>query len=142
MNRRKYVPHVPSLHQLCDNNYAMLLRLLPDCDSEDLSYRFSPTPFLEYQIRILESSRYTSLLEVSQLGSALPGYRHPSMQVRLYHDAQMAEVISAEQIAGILPSYRYPNAQMHQPNEKEMLNRFLAEWLTFCSKNLQSCAAQ
>lgn len=112
----------------------MLLRLLPDCDNEDLSYRFSVSTQLSYQIQILETSPYTSLLAICQISEALSAYLCPSMRVRLYHDAKMAEVISTDNIAGIKPSYPYPNTNMHQPNEKEMTNHFLSEWLRFCSQ--------
>ncbi|MCC2617934.1 DUF1249 domain-containing protein [Aestuariibacter halophilus] len=131
----KYVPHLPTLLAVCEVNYARLLRLLPDCDSEDLCYRFSVNDRLYYQIRILDSSRYTSTLECRQITQGNPGYLNPVMQVRMYHDAQMAEVLKSQHIGALKASYAYPNQRMHQRNEKEMVNRFLAEWLVFCQNN-------
>lgn len=131
----KYVPHLPSMLAVCDHNYARLLRLLPDCDTLDLTYRFRVNNALSYQIVILDSSRYTSTVEISQVALDTPEYLKPVMQVRLYHDAQMAEVLSSQQIGAIQASYTYPNVKMHQPNEKAMVNQFLAEWLAFCVRH-------
>lgn len=133
--RRKYVPHLPSLLAVCEANYARLLRLLPDCDTCDLSYEFEVNDRLSYRIRILDSSRYTSTLELAQRSDSVHTYMCPEMQVRLYHDAKMAEVLNSQNIGAIRASYQYPNCKMHQRNEKEMVNRFLSEWLSFCLQN-------
>jgi len=130
--KRKYVPHLPSLLAVCEVNYARLLRLIPDCDTENLSYSFKIKQHLHYQVKIIDSSRYTSTVELVQLAKGVPSFLQPVMQIRLYHDARVAEVLSAQHIGSLQPSYAYPNANMHQRNEKEMTNRFLAEWLTFC----------
>lgn len=134
----KYVPHLPSILAVCEANYARLLRILPDCDTVTLSYTFEITDGLYYQVKILDSSRYTSTVELAQLTSGVPDYLRPVMKVRLYHDANVAEVLSAQHIGSLKPSYAYPNTNMHQPNEKEMTNRFLAEWLVFCLRHLES----
>ena len=132
---RKYVPKLANMHQVCEVNYGRLLRLLPDCDTEDLQYQFQVNASLSYTIKIIECSRYTSTLEMSQkslIGQVKYEFLRPVVQVRLYHDARMAEVISAQNIGSLKPSYRYPNTKMYQKNEKEMVNSFLAEWLQFC----------
>ena len=131
-NRRKYVPSLPGLQAVCEANYARLLRLLPDCDTLDLSYNFDVKGYGKYRISILDSSRYTSTLKFEQVAQSVPEYLRPSMEVRLYHDAQMAEVLTSQRIGAIKPSYQYPNLKMHQPNEKEMVNHFLSELLGFC----------
>lgn len=131
---KKYFPNLKGLHALCEVNYARLLKLLPDCDTESLSYEFGDGDNLNYQISIVEASRYTTTLDVRQLGESLPGWMKPTMKVRLYHDARMAEVLSSQNVSSIQPSYPYPNKNMHQKNEKEMTNLFLAEWLVFCLK--------
>ncbi len=138
---RKYVPHLSSLLAVCELNYARLLRLLPDCDTLSLSYQFEIADGLHYRVKILDSSRYTSTVELAQLADGVPNYLRPVMQIRLYHDAQVAEVLSAQHIGSLKPSYVYPNRQMHQPNEKEMTNRFLAEWLGFCLQHSKSASS-
>ena len=129
---RKYVPKLAEMHKVCDVNYSRLLKLLPDCDTEDLEYQFKVTKSLSYTIKIVECSRFTSTLEMSQQTQLNYEFLRPIVKVRLYHDAKMAEVISAQNIGSLEPSYRYPNTKMYQKNEKEMVNMFLAEWLQFC----------
>ncbi|WP_240612718.1 DUF1249 domain-containing protein [Alteromonas flava] len=131
-NKRKYVPHLPSILALGEANYARMIRLLPDVDTHSLEYRFNAGKGLSYSIQIIDSAPYTSTLEISQHSSQLPEYLQPSMQVRLYHDAQIAEVMQAQRVSALAASYPYPNTQMHQKNEKHMVNHFLAEWLVFC----------
>lgn len=130
--KRRYVPHLPSILAICENNYVCMLKLLPDCDSEDLSYEFSISKALTYKVQILESTRYTSTLEMSQVHSHNANYLSPSMTVRLYHDAKVAEVLESQRTSQLQPVYEYPNLKMHQRNEKFLVNVFLAEWLHFC----------
>jgi uncharacterized protein YqiB (DUF1249 family) len=130
--KKKYVPHLPSILATCENNYACTLKLLPDCDSENLSYEFKINEDLKYKIQILDSTRYTSTLMMSQLASNTPSFLRPSMEIRLYHDAKVAEVLSCQRISKLQASYDYPNVNMHLRNEKQMVNVFLAEWLHFC----------
>jgi len=140
MNKSRYVPKLDNMHKVCELNYARLLSLLPDCDTESLEYQFQVNQTLKYQLKILESSRYTSSVQMSQQcnegqASEGPDFMRPVVVVRLYHDAQMAEVISSQHITALKPSYEYPNNKMYQRNEKEMVNSFLGEWLQFCLKN-------
>ena len=126
------MPHLPSILALCERNYSALLRLLPDCDSVDLSYTFEINGQLTYKIVILESTRYTSTIQMSQIAGNTPSFLRPAMMIRLYHDARVAEVLEIQRIKRLKPSYEYPNINMHQRNEKFMTNLFLAEWLDFC----------
>lgn len=132
VKQRKYVPHLPSILATCENNYICMLKLLPDCDSVNLSYQFEVSEQLKYVINIIESTRYTSTLTMSQRASNSPQFLQPSMTIRLYHDAKVAEVIEAQRTARLEPVYDYPNIKMHMRNEKFMVNVFLAEWLHFC----------
>ncbi len=130
--KKRYVPHLPSILATCENNYVCMLKLLPDCDSEDLSYDFSISEQLTYKITILDSTRYTSTLNVAQLNTSIPKFLRPSMVVRLYHDAKVAEVLESQHTSRLQPVYEYPNLNMHMRNEKFMVNVFLSEWLHFC----------
>ena len=80
--KRKYVPHLPSMQALCELNYSHVLRILPDCDTEDLRYTFSVGKGLSYEICIVESARYTSTLSIKQTTKDLPAFLTPSMTVR------------------------------------------------------------
>ncbi|WP_166423479.1 DUF1249 domain-containing protein [Paraglaciecola sp. 20A4] len=133
--RRKYVPHLPSIQRVCALNYVRLIKLLPDCDTEDLEYQFKVNNTLNYSIKIVECSRYTSTVTMAQESVVGPDFMRPVVRIRLYHDAQLAEVIESQHIGALKPSYEYPNSKMFQKNEKEMVNLFLSEWLLFCSKH-------
>lgn len=109
-----------------------MLKLLPDCDTHDLSYEFEVNEALKYGIKIVDSSRYTSTLEMQQISANTPLFLRPKMLIRLYHDAKVAEVLEAQRTSRLKPVYEYPNLNMHQRNEKFMVNVFLAEWLHFC----------
>lgn len=109
-----------------------MLKLLPDCDTLNLSYEFEVSKQLKYRIEIVDSSRYTSTIEMLQLSTSTPAFLRPKMRIRLYHDAKVAEVLAAQRTSKLKPVYEYPNLNMHQRNEKFMVNVFLAEWLHFC----------
>ncbi len=126
------MPHLPSILATCEHNYVCMLKLLPDCDTADLSYTFEAARGFEYKLIILESTRYTSTIEISQVTTNTPSFLRPTMTVRLYHDAKVAEVLSSQRTQSLKPVYEYPNLNMHQRNEKFMVNVFLAEWLHFC----------
>lgn len=130
--RKKYVPHLPSILATCENNYVCMLKLLPDCDTRELKYEFEVNEALKYSIGIVDSSRYTSTLEMAQISANTPKFLQPKMIIRLYHDAKVAEVLEAQRTSQLKPVYEYPNLNMHQRNEKFMVNVFLAEWLHFC----------
>ena len=123
-NQRKYVPHLPSMQALCELNYSHLLKILPDCDTEDLSYEFSVGVGLSYEIRIVESARYTSTLSIKQTTKDMPSYLTPSMTVRLYHDARMAEVINSQNTGAFKTSYQYTISMMRLRNEMQLVNIF------------------
>ncbi|MBU2977557.1 DUF1249 domain-containing protein [Alteromonas sp. C1M14] len=123
------------MQALCELNYSRFLRMLPDCDTESLTYRFCVADQFSYCITIDDAARYTTTVTVEQECNGTPAYLKPTMSVRLYHDARMAEVITSQNTGAFAPSYEYPNNKMRQRNEKLMINIFLAEWLQFCLKN-------
>ncbi|MFT6269588.1 MAG: hypothetical protein ACJAVV_002415 [Alphaproteobacteria bacterium] len=109
-----------------------MLKLLPDCDTHNLHYEFDVGHSLKYRVQIVDSSRYTSTLEMAQISANTPAFLQPKMIIRLYHDAKVAEVLEAQRTSRLKAVYEYPNLNMHQRNEKYMVNVFLAEWLHFC----------
>ncbi len=127
---RRHVPDLPELHRTYETNYMALMKLLPANVEAARLYNIGLS--LQFAVSIIENTRYTTLLEISQYNEHLPDYLRSYMQVRLYHDARMAEVCVSQQISRLNPSYDYPNADMHQRDEKERCNHFLAEWLRFC----------
>ena len=123
---------------VCDGNYLRLTKLMPNLGrhAEDAgstgdrrAFRVlvgaaSPAIIIE----VVECSRYTTMLALSQLASG-PGIADLTMRVRLYHDARSAEVIEFQGKRSFQSAYVYPNPEMRQPDEKAQLNRFLAEFL-------------
>ncbi len=132
-NMRKYHVDLSTLMRVYETNYAKLVSLLPKNEiiGELVSYNICQQ---EYQIRILEVTVYTTLVEVYQIDNK-PIYPLPKLTVRLYHDARVAEVCASQQLSRIKAKYDYPNGKMLQKDEKHQLNQFLNDWLTFCLKN-------
>jgi len=82
-------------------------------------------------IEVIETAPYTTTLCVSQ---ELYGVCSSCIRVRLYHDVEMAEIIAWDNHRNWRTHYDYPNRNMYQPDEKFALNRFLNDWLLFCSR--------
>jgi uncharacterized protein YqiB (DUF1249 family) len=130
MNKR-YVPDFPEMMRLCEVNFARLRRLLPRQDQvgQLIHYQVNSAT---YRLKITESTRYTSLVDIEQIAPVVSYWSLPSMSVRLYHDAMVAEVCASQQICRFKASYDYPNKKLHQRDEKHQINQFLADWLRYC----------
>ncbi|MCC3733333.1 DUF1249 family protein [Rouxiella badensis] len=128
---KRYVPDFPEMMRLCETNFAQLRRLLPRNDEVGQTVTYQVTN-VTYQLKILESTRYTSLVEIKQTAPAVSYWSLPSMSVRLYHDAMVAEVCASQQIFRFKARYDYPNKKLHQRDEKHQINQFLADWLRYC----------
>ncbi|MDC1208328.1 DUF1249 domain-containing protein [Litorivicinus sp.] len=135
----KKVRHVPDLkrhHASCGLNYSLLVRMLK-LFGQGSEMRFV-LPFggqdCFVHIRIKELGPYTGLCE-SQC-SLSTGHKTwlplPAFSVRMYHDMKLAEVTDETSNDFIRGAYPYPNPKMLQPNEREQLDQFLSEWLSYC----------
>ncbi|MCM2680392.1 DUF1249 domain-containing protein [Echinimonas agarilytica] len=131
LNKKRYIPDLAELQACCTRNYVSLDRLLLGLGNET-SLVFGHDGEQKVTLTVVELARYTTTIEISQNKALGPSYIKPSMEVRMYHDARMAEVLSSQQISGVRARYDYPNSRMHQRDEKIQINRFLAEWLSFC----------
>ena len=133
--KKRYTVDLAGIMRLYETNYAKLLPLLPKTDrvGDECVYKVAD---IEYQLRIIESTRYTTVIKLWQRSDGeLPEYLLPRLTVRLYHDARVAEVCTAQQISRLKPRYDYPNLRMHQKDEKHQVNRFLGDWLAYCLKS-------
>ncbi|WP_131864667.1 DUF1249 family protein [Biostraticola tofi] len=128
---KRYTPDFPEMMRLCETNFAQLRRLLPRSNEvgDKTAYQVNGA---EYRLTIVESTRYTTLVEILQTAPAASFWSLPSMNVRLYHDAMVAEVCSTQQIHRFKARYDYPNKKLHQRDEKHQINQFLADWLRYC----------
>ena len=133
MYKRNYKVDLAALMRVYETNYAKLVRLLPQLErvGDCCVYEIHGT---EFQIDILEATRYTTLISLVQLGET-PDYLRAFLRVRLYHDARVAEVCASQQISRIQARYDYPNTKMHQRNEKHQINAFLSDWLAYCLRH-------
>lgn len=121
----------------CEANYFRLMKLFPDMLEEAAERRLGLSHDSDHELFLIvrENTRYTTLIELSQVASAgrdNPWFRLPVLMLRLYHDARVAEVLSCDGFRRLQPRYGYPNQQMHQQDEKAQWNRFLGEWLSHC----------
>ncbi len=130
--REKYVPDLLSMQRCCEINYTSLMRILPDVDSVGKKYQIALANKLTYRLFVLESSRYTSTIQIEQSQPVAADYLSTVMRVRLYHDVRMAEVCATQQIFNLKQRYDYPNKKMHHKDEKIQSNIFLSEWLKMC----------
>lgn len=141
MNSKAYSVDLAGHMAVCEANYFRLLQLLPELQLQDRrEFLLAQGESASSRIRIdvLERCPYTTMLEIRQIeqSSSLSEWTvQPQFQLRVYHDAKMAEVIACRDLSRIQPFYEYPNAQMLQRDEKQQLNRFLAEWLSHCLRH-------
>lgn len=126
---KRYTPDFPEMMRVCETNFAQLRRLIPRVDEvgESVAYQVNGA---SYQLTIIESTRYTSVVEIVQIEPAVRYWSLPSMVVRLYHDAMVAEVCASQQIFRFKASYDYPNKNCISGTKSIKLTSFL---LTGCA---------
>jgi len=132
MMQKSYHVNFPELMRTYETNYAKLNALLPSSPKKNDVKCYEAAAML-YQLHIEEVTKYTTLVTICQ-SDDFSVFPLPTMSVRLYHDARVAEVCKAGQLHRVRAKYDYPNYKMVQKDEKEQLNRFLGDWLTFCLK--------
>jgi len=121
----------------CELNYMLLCRLLPEMDDED-EYDYLIKERYKMNLQVIERCRYTTCVRFSVNSSYQPDWLpETGIDIRLYHDAHLAEVVDNKGSA-MRPVNPYPNPDMLQKDEKQGLNEFLGEWLSFCLKHGQS----
>jgi uncharacterized protein YqiB (DUF1249 family) len=146
--KRPYSIDLSAQMAVCDANFIRILQLLPSMEigvKRDISFNNSlnlnaqPRDSLTTTIEVIESFKYTSTIRIANLSSqsatqADSYYQPPEILIRMYHDAKTAEVISYQQARYFKAKYPLPNKSMYQADEKEQVNFFLSEWLSFCQK--------
>ena len=133
MQHKRYSIDLPSHLAECDTNYLRLNKLFPSLHERDASSFAIDIngSMLEIKLEVVERSRYTSLVRLTQLPVA-PWSRKPSITIRMYHDARNAEVVEYQGKRHFRAVYDYPNEDMRHPDEKAQINRFLGEYLSLC----------
>lgn len=134
--RAKHVPNLQRHHARCGLNYSLLVRLFKRFGVGDAVQFVLPFGGHECRVNLALKALgpYTGLCEsrctLSQ--SASRWVPLPAFTVRLYHDMQLAEVTDETSRQFIEGAYPYPNPAMVQPDEREQLDQFLNEWLSYC----------
>ena len=133
MHSKRYSIDLPAHMAECDANYLRLKKLFPSLRERDASSFGIDINgnVLEIKLEVVERSRYTSLVRLTQLPVA-PWSRKPSITIRMYHDARNAEVVEYQGKRHFRAVYDYPNEDMRHPDEKAQINRFLVEYLSLC----------
>jgi len=140
MNKKNYKYDFGNFMGQCELNYMLLCRLLPEMDDED-SFEYLIKERYKLKLQVTERHRYTICLRISIQSPKQPDWLPMTgIEVRLYHDAHLAEVVDYKGSA-MQPVNPYPNPDMQQKDEKQGLNKFLGEWLSFCLKYGQSIEA-
>jgi uncharacterized protein len=119
-----------ALMELYERNYIALRRLCPVLDELDGVSVSSPDGTSALHLRLLERTRYTTTVELSQrIGDA---GKTPTLPVRVYRDARQAEVL----VSGVHPEGL--NCEpVAEGGQRELAlswhaNVFLHEWLRHC----------
>ena len=121
------------LHAVCEANYARLLRLFPDYESNNSRQLLVGSASV--RLEVVERCRYTTIFHLHQQHADSRWLGRLRVEVRAYHDASMMEVGSFQSHRRIEARYQYPNDKMFQQDEKYQQNRFLADWLEHCLQN-------
>lgn len=130
-HNRVYRLDFPALMRQCEDNYGLLMALMPVLEEQDEWCLALPAAGKEERhvtLRVLDRCRYTTELRLDVDGPH-PLLPPASLTVRLYHDACLAEVVASAPHARVPARHDYPNARMHQRDEKHQWNRHLGEWL-------------
>ena len=144
--KRTYSIDLSAQMAVCDANFIRILKLLPSLEfggKREISYNnllyTQAEDYLTTILEVIESFKYTSTIRIANLHNQSianigSNYHPPEMLVRMYHDAKTAEVISYQQARYFKAKYSLPNKGMYQADEKDQINFFLSEWLSFCQK--------
>ena len=121
-------PTVGGLMDLCEENFAHLLRLAPQLRGLQGRY-LSPLPGeMDLHLEILEQTPYTSLVHLTYyFDRERQPKPDPDAIIRVYHDSRQAEVIKLAQRA-----LTHAGPQRPTLKHKWQLNLFLSKWLSYC----------
>jgi len=118
-----------------ERNYCALLAMLDETRLLELGRVQFELGSYPVELEVLEETRYTILLKISQKFSVSDLMLTDAiLTVRIYLDARLAEVISYQGRHSIQYKYPYPNEGMFVPDEKRQCNLLLYDWLNACSR--------
>jgi uncharacterized protein YqiB (DUF1249 family) len=120
LNRVRPINKSLCLQMLCEENYALLVRLIPSFKQN------SSNTCINFEILDAGPFTYTLALNNQELGQNTSS---PNFKCRVYLDTKSVEVISIE--GHSKPAGRRKESPRDTLNKKWTLNYFLEKWLTF-----------
>jgi uncharacterized protein YqiB (DUF1249 family) len=122
-------PTVGDLLDLCEENYAILLRLAPGLRTLRGKSASCRPGQMDLYLDVLEQTPYTTMAHITYYFSHTTGQgADPDAVLRIYHDARQIEVVRLrQQILPVQSSYQHPSLF-----NKWKMNVFLSKWLAFC----------
>ena len=114
-----------------EKNYVFLMQLLPDLyDDLTLSWQLtSDTMPSGLTVQVLENSRYTQMVELSQSFPGNPLLSEIRMSLRVYHDARLVEVIAYQTEDRLKAPYESHENSVQRKGDKQQVNLLLHDWL-------------
>lgn len=122
------------LQRVCEGNYDLLRRLIPDLDRLPAGNARVGGEELALFVHLRERTPYTVTLELSHRFGALAeeSLAEPALRVRMFLDARIAEVLGDHDRpppAQLFHGHTAPRALL---DYKWQLNYFLQRWLEHC----------
>ena len=139
-----YKPNLAEFISQCEDNYYLIIKLLPFLDTINTSslksklgkkFSFSSDTGYRIEFTLVESARYTTSILLNMRLPELVEQSNVSLYVRFYHDAKLLEVMDEDGPKAIKPLIKRKTEKYHQTDEKKQLNLFIGESLQFCISN-------
>ena len=126
---RQYIHrHNISLMQLHEYNHKLLLKLLPELNSQSNTYHSTVLSSAILQVKVRERFKFTTEISMCMLFDDVVS---DVLVIRIYHDAQLAELIYSNEFE---KQYRQMGGRVdvnNQANLRYSQNCFLNKWLIF-----------
>lgn len=138
--KTRHVPDLKRHHAICGLNYSLLVYLFKRFgnggDQIKVRLPFGGQDCL-VRMRVRSLGPYTGLIEsqCSLFNGDETWVPLPAFTIRIYYDMNLAEITDETSSEFIKGAYPYPNPKMVQPDEREQLDQFLTEWLSYCVNN-------
>jgi len=124
-------PNVGRLMALCEDNYALFVRLVPGLRELRGRHVADSAGHADLHLEVLEQSRFTSVVHLTYVfDQGEVRHTEPDAVLRIYHDARQLEVVELRQSDAVLsamPLYERPGL-----SNKWQLNLFIGKWLAYC----------
>jgi uncharacterized protein YqiB (DUF1249 family) len=124
-------PNIGALMELCEENFARLVRIAPDLGARSGIYTSIGVDGVELHLDVQEQARFTTTCRLTYLFPAQGAQSRradPDALLRIYHDSRQVEVLDLRQtILTVRTDYQPPALAV-----KWQANVFLAKWLAYC----------